>query len=392
MVEPATVAPFSAVPSKNGAAPLKVLHVIAPATVGGLESVICTLVPAQRAAGIDAQVAAVVIPEERDHPVVACLQEAGVTVEVISVPARSYGTERRLLAEKCKRWGPDVMHTHGYRADIVDSPIARRLEIPRVSTFHGFTGGTARNRFYELLQRRTGRRMDGVIAVSRQLGDQLARSGVQRERLHVVPNAYRRRLDFLDHAAARVVLGLPANAFVIGWIGRLTNEKGADVLIDALSSLSVDGDGIVAAFIGDGSERTQLAARAALRCRGRARWYGAIPDAARLMKAFDVFVLSSRTEGTPMVIFEAIDAGVPIVATRVGGVTDVLRPDDALLVASESSAALADAIRSLRGNMGQGGMRARSARERLATEYAVEDWVERHHRIYRQLTREGGSR
>lgn len=389
MLESATITPMSVVSSRKGAPPLKVLHVIAPAKVGGLESVVCTLVPAQRAAGIDAQVAAVVVPEERDHPVIARLRDAGVTVEVICVSARSYAEERRLIAEKCRQWAPDVVHTHGYRADLVDSPVAARLDVARVSTFHGFTGGTLRNRFYELLQRRAGRRMDGVIAVSGELGDRLARSGVTRERLHVVPNAYRRRSDFLDRAAARRTLGLPANTFVIGWIGRLTNEKGADVLVDALSGLPAEG--IVTAFLGDGSDRAQLVARAELRAPGRVRWLGLVPDAARLMKAFDVFVLSSRTEGTPIVIFEAMDAGVPIVATRVGGVPDVLRSDDALLVTPESSVALGAAIRSVRGNMALSMARARSASERLDSAYAVDSWVERHQMIYRHVARQGAS-
>jgi glycosyltransferase involved in cell wall biosynthesis len=390
MPESATITPTWALLSPRAARPLKILHVIAPARVGGLESVVCTLVPAQRAAGIDAQVAAVVVPEERDHPVATRLREAGVTVEVICVSARSYSEERRLIAEKCRQWAPDVVHTHGYRSDLVDSPVAARLDVARVSTFHGFTGGTLRNRFNELLQRRAGRAMDAVIAVSGQLGDRLAVSGIARERLHVVPNGYSRRSDFLDRAAARRALGLPANTFVIGWIGRLTNEKGADVLIDALSGMPAEG--VVTAFIGDGGDRARLERRAELRAPGRVRWHGLLPDAARLLKAFDVFVLSSRTEGTPIVIFEAMDAGVPIVATRVGGVPDVLRPDDALLVAPENSAALGAAIRSVRGNMSQSILRARSASERLATTYAVDGWVERHQQIYRQVARQDASR
>lgn len=277
------------------------------------------------------------------------------------------------------------MHSHGYRCDIVDSRVAQQLAIPRVSTQHGFTGGDLRNRLYEWLQRREARRMDAVIAVSRAMGDLLAASNVARERLHVVPNAYSPRTHFTERSAARRELGLPVDAYVIGWVGRLTAEKGADVLVDAMALLK--GEPVIASFIGDGSQRQSLTARSTSKAAGKVYWHGLVLDASRLLRAFDVFVLSSRTEGTPMVLFEAMSAGIPIVATRVGGVPDVLRREDALLVDADDPESLASAIRETMRNPETARARAASARARLAAEYAVAPWVERHTTIYRQILR-----
>src|SRR5437879_12795654 len=96
---------------------------------------------------------------------------------------RAYWRERRAVAALCRRIRPDVIHTHGYRPDVVDASVARRLGIPVVTTVHGFTGGGWKNRCYEWLQRRAFRRCDAVVAVCRTLVVGLARGGVPRGRL-----------------------------------------------------------------------------------------------------------------------------------------------------------------------------------------------------------------
>jgi len=363
--------------------PLKVLHVIAPAAAGGLERVVCTLARAQRDAMIDVRVAAIVEPKVRDHPVVAELRQSRIAVDVIAVPPRSYLLERREIAAICTAWRPDLLHTHGYRTNLIDSPVGARLSIPRVSTFHGFTGGDLRNRLYEQLERRAARRMDAVIAVSRPLREQLAASGISSRRLHFVPNAHEPRADFLDRAAARSALGLPAEGFVVGWLGRLTKEKGADVFLDAMALLR--DENIAASVIGDGSERASLELRA--RRARTVRFHGLITNAGRYLRAFDVFVLSSRREGTPMVLFEAMDAGVPVVATCVGGVPEVIRPTEALLIDAERPAALADAIRAVVRDPRSARLRLESARRRLVADYGTRPWVEQYSAVYRQVIR-----
>jgi glycosyltransferase involved in cell wall biosynthesis len=264
----------------------------------------------------------------------------------------------------------------------VGARAARRLGIPVVTTAHGFTGGGWRNRFYEWIQFRSFRRSDAVIAVSRGLASELASRGIPGDRIHVVPNAYPADVPRLERSAARERLVVPPAVAHLGWVGRVTREKGLDVLLDALWHL--DDVPVILSVIGDGRERPALETRArGVRAAHRIIWHGSVADAGALFPAFDLFVLSSRTEGTPMVLFEAMAARVPIVAVAVGGVPDVLSDEEALLVPPENPRALAESIRSALGDRQAATARARAARTRLREQFGSEAWIARHLDVYR---------
>lgn len=367
--------------------PLTVLHVAAPARVGGLERVVRSLCAGHRARGHRVHLLAVVDPGEADHPLVAPLAEAGVEVRVLEIPARAYLRERAAMRELCGRVRPDVVHTHGYRPDLVDGSVARSLGIATVATVHGFIRGSRKGRLYEWLQRRSYRRFDAVAAVSRPQVAELAASGVAPGRIHHLPNAWAAHAPALAPAEARARLGVPEGVFHVGWVGRLGREKGADVLLNALALL---GDvPLVASIVGAGREEEALRAQAeALGVADRVRWHGLIAEAGPLFSAFDAFVLSSRTEGTPIALFEAMEAGAPVVATAVGGVPDVVSPAEAILVASEDPAALAAALREVRDDPAAAAARARSAAGRLRTAFGADPWLDRYEAIYRQVQRQ----
>jgi glycosyltransferase involved in cell wall biosynthesis len=366
---------------------MRILHLLAPAGVGGLERVVHALAVGQVRRGDQVLVALVVTAAGPIRDWAAELKDAGVAVEVLVVGAREYRKERAHVAALCQRFGPDVVHTHGFRPDVVDAGVARKLGIPCVTTLHGTTGETLRTRLYEWLQQRMARRFNAVVAVSRALGERLERQGMPRARLHVVPNAWSGAEPPVERTYARRQLGFEGAEFALGWVGRLSHEKGADVMIDAMGELKDLPISLM--MVGDGRERARLEARAAARSvSDRVRWTGAVPNAGRLFPAFDAWVLSSRTEGTPIVLFEAMAAEVPIVATRVGGVPDVVGEAEAVLVAPEQPDALARAIRRVHADPDAARQRAQRARERLERDYQSEPWLDRYDEIYRKVTRE----
>jgi glycosyltransferase involved in cell wall biosynthesis len=227
-----------------------------------------------------------------------------------------------------------------------------------------------------------------VIAVSQPLAAQLARRGVPRERLHLLRNAWCGSTPGLERARARAELGLPPAAFVLGWVGRLSVEKGGDVLVEALARLR--DLPLLACVVGDGPERPALERRSArLGLAEQIRWSGVRADAGRLFRAFDAFVLSSRTEGTPMVLLEAMHAGVPVVASAVGGVPDVVGAQEGWLVAPEDPDALAAALRELHGDTAEAARRANAARRRIDTDFALGPWLDAHERVYREARGRG---
>ncbi len=362
-----------------------IVHVVAPAEFGGLERVVQMLGRGLRGVGHDVHVIAVEVGPGRVGSFLTPLADAGVHTHTLAVRGRAYLQERDAIRDLCRRLCPDVVHTHGYRPDVVDAGVVRRLGIPVVTTVHGFTGGGWKNRFYERLQRRAFRRFDAVVAVSRPLVEHLARAGVHRSRIHQVPNAWRQIDPPESREAARRVLGIPPAAFTIGWVGRLSHEKGPDVLLEALRRV---GDlPLAVSVLGSGDMRVALMARASvLGLDGRVRWHGAVPGAGRLFAAFDACVLSSRTEGTPVVLFEAMSAGVPIIATRVGGVPDVVSPGEAALLPPEDPTALAAAIRGVHRDQAAAQRRARAARARLDRDFGVAPWLDRYEAIYRLVS------
>jgi glycosyltransferase involved in cell wall biosynthesis len=364
----------------------RILHVVAPAEVGGLERVVHALAVGTLRLGHPVGVVVVLDRGAGNHPFVEKLHRDGVECFPIRLAPRAYLRERAHLADVCAKFYPDLIHTHGYRPDILSRGVAHRLGIPIVSTAHGFIGYSWKGRLYEWLERRSLRRFDAVVAVSRPLQERLASSGIPTTILHFIRNGWEAGPELLDRTAAREALGLPIDGYRIGWVGRLSREKGPDLMLDALALLN---DVPVAlSMIGGGPEQSALEARAGTRgLAARVRWHGVVQNAGRFMRAFDQFVLSSRTEGTPMVLFEAMEAGVPIVAAAVGGVPDVITASQGLLVPSEAADQLACAIREVWSHPDPARRRADSALERLATEFGVAPWLEQYVALYSGVIR-----
>ena len=364
--------------------PLTILHIAAPGRAGGLESVVLDLSGGLKRMGHRVALAAVLDPGSEAHPVPDRAEGLGVEVRRVVVPPRAYRSEYRLLRQVVAELEPDVVHTHGYRADLIGGLAARRAGVPWVSTVHGFTGGGRKNRCYEWLQVRAYRRAQAVVAVSRPIRDRLVREGVLPDRVRVMPNAWSPKPS-LPREEARRRLGIAGSAPVVGWVGRLTREKGADLFLEALALLP--NRAWVASIVGEGRERPALEAQAArLGIADRVRWHGLVPDAAAIYPAFDAWVLSSRTEGTPIALFEAMAARVPAVVTSVGGVPDVVTPFEALLVRPEDPAALATAIGNLLAEGDGAAARGEAAFRRLSARYAPTGWLDAHVALYRSLT------
>jgi len=145
--------------------------------------------------------------------------------------------------------------------------------------------------------------------------------------------------------------------------------------------------GSLVSIMGDGPERESLVQLAsALGITQRVRFHGAIEAAGDLFPAFDLFALSSRTEGTPIVLFEAMAAHTPIVTTMVGGVPDVVRPDlEALSVPPEDPKALAKAIDDALSDRQGSKRRVEASEERLTTAYGTDAWLDRYAELYRSV-------
>ena len=374
-------------PEKTSA-PLSILHVAAPAPAGGLETVVQSLAIGHHEAGHRVLVAAIVEPGRGDHPFIAPLLRAGGETLQLELPARAYLRERRMIGALLAERRPDVLHTHGERTDVLHIGTARRLNVPAVTTVHGSSRLGGRARLHVPVQMCNLRRFASVVAVSRPIHESLAGLWVSRHRLHLVPNGWNGSRPTLDRCAARRAMGLPPEGFVVGWVGRLIPVKQADLFLEAMAH--IEDPAISACVVGDGLERDRLGSLASsLGLDGRVTFAGAVERAADLLPAFDAFVLSSASEGTPVVLFEAMAADVPIAATRVGGVPDMLSEEEAILVPPSDPTALAESIEAIRDDPAAARQRVIAAESRLVREFGFDAWLERYESVYRAAIRVG---
>jgi glycosyltransferase involved in cell wall biosynthesis len=224
--------------------------------------------------------------------------------------------------------------------------------------------------------------VDRLIAVSEGQRRTYERIGVPRERFTVVPNGVAPRSAPPGRAAARAALGLDPDQPVVLTVGRLTHMKGQWHLVDAVPGLLARFPDLAVVLVGDGPLRQALEKRAAaLGVAGAVRFPGHRADARQLLDAADVFVLPSRYEGMPLVALEAMEAGLPVVATRVigseevvvDGVTGALvRPGDSAALGVALGRLLADpGLRRRQGAAGRCRYLAGFTRERMAADTAA---------------------
>jgi glycosyltransferase involved in cell wall biosynthesis len=361
---------------------MRIAQIFAPGPFGGLERVVTQLSVGLTRRGHE--IIALVLVEDGEGALPALLDElagGGVRVELVRAPHRAYLRERRLARELLALINPDVAHTHGYHADVLLRSVAQGLSIPTLGTAHGFTGGARKNRLFEWLQRRSHARMDRSVAVSGPIAERLAQAGVARSRLRVIRNAWAAPGAFLAREEARKRLGIAPSATVVGWVGRITPEKGPDVAVEALARARQD---ITLSVLGAGRLEPVLRDRAnELGIGARIRWHGIVADAWQYFRAFDAWCLSSHTEGTPISLLEAMAAGVPVIASRVGGVPDVVGDGEALLVPPGDPAALATGMNDAT-SVDQA-ERVKAASKRLQAEFGLEQWLEEYEKLYRDL-------
>jgi glycosyltransferase involved in cell wall biosynthesis len=365
---------------------MKTLHVISPLPAGGAETVVLNLTTGLQAAGHPAVIAAIIGESDSDHPFVAAARLRGIEVAEIREGHRRYDRQTAAIGRAAAAHGVGVIHTHAPLADVMGHWAARRTGLPSVSTLHGFTVPGRRTMLYDIAVRWAHRHADAIVAVSTPIVSRLEQRGVRRDHIRLIPNAWHPGASPLDAAAARRELGVDPGIPHVGWVGRCAFEKGADVLIDAITALRHPS--ICFSIIGDGKLRPEIEARArAAGVMNQIRWHGTIPSAERILRAFDMLVLSSRSEGTPMVLLETMAANVPIVTTSVGGIPEMLSSGEALLVPPECPDLLAAAIRNSLDKPDAAAERAAKARARIDSDYSASSWIERHIALYSELMR-----
>ncbi|MDF2694675.1 MAG: hypothetical protein K0S65_3058 [Labilithrix sp.] len=342
---------------------LGIAHVLSSFGMGGQERVALDLAAEQVRRGH--RVIAVSIAPLPHGMLAEAFTAKGIAVH--SVP-KGRGVDPRValgLARLLRRERIDVVHTHNPQPLVYGATAGRLTRTGVVHTKHGVNPDAGRKLW---LRRATGHLAHAYVAVSDATAE-VARKNHEcfPSRLSIIRNgidldAYRPDPD--ARQAVRAELGIPEDAWVFGTVGRVSVEKDHALLVRAAGPLLGERTRLV--IVGDGAEMDRVRAEA----RRFEPWIvlaGMRRDAPRLLAAFDAFVLSSRTEGLPIALLEAMATGLPIVSTEVGGVGEVTEHGgSAILVPPNDEAALSRALAEVQDRSRAGALAGRARKRAQA--------------------------
>jgi glycosyltransferase involved in cell wall biosynthesis len=383
--------------------PVRVLRVIARLNMGGPAIHVSSLAAGLETRGYHTTLVAGSLARGEDS--MAFLAER-LGVSVVSVPEIQreislLGDARSILriAAIIRSERPHILHTHTAKAGAVARAaalVAGRARPPVVlHTFHGHVlkgyFDPARTAFFRRVEQTLARTSDALVAVSPEVRDELVGLGVApREKFAVIRLGIPLEERLHDPTAGmdfRRLYGIGNGAFVVGWVGRMTGVKDTSAVLEIVRAARERGVDAVACMVGDGPDRERLEQLAHELGIARACYFvGYQPEVAGFFKLFDAFLLPSVNEGTPVGAIEALASGTPVVATRVGGVPDVVRdgvdgflfrPGDVDAAAAGLETLAADPP--LRRRLGEAG------RARVLERYSVARLVDDVDRLYRAL-------
>jgi glycosyltransferase involved in cell wall biosynthesis len=284
-----------------------------------------------------------------------------------------------------------IVHSHDYKTNLIAWMLARSEGIIPLSTVHGWTGHSPRERFlYYPADKRVLARFPRLIAVSSDIRNELIRCGAKPRRVTVVLNGIDHKTFYRDRALrgpARLELGLADGEIAVGAVGRLEPQKRFDLLLKAIADTRSRWPNLRLLIAGDGSAATSLGRMIQdLNLQDSCRLIGHCPDVARFHHALDLFVQSSDYEGTPNSVLEAMALGTPIVATDAGGTSElVVDGVHGLVVHCGSASVISAAIEQALNDPAGTQARTLAARVRIERELSFERRMQRVEGIYRDL-------
>ena len=294
------------------------------------------------------------------------------------------------IADRLRELKTDIVCCNGYKPDILGWRAARRVNLPVVIVSHGWTAATWKVRVYEAVDRWVHRRVEAVVSVSASQSGKVRAAGVAADKNITIVNAVGDEA-FADAESVyrENLLGLFAHRprVVIGAAGRLSPEKGFGQLVEAASALPAEHKDVGIVIFGDGPLRGELTRRIAeLGLSDRVVLAGFRGDVGKFLPHLDLAAIPSYTEGLPVILLELLAAAVPIVATRVGGIPEVI--DDGVtgrLVAAGRPDELARSLGAMLADVDSRRRMAEAGREVVKTRFTCRNQAAEYYALFQRL-------
>lgn len=321
-------------------------------------------------------------------PHIEVVEEAvrqGIAVELITCRGRFDYNALRQLHAQVSRLQVQVLHTHGYKADIYGFAATRRNPVNLVATCHNWPSRVHRMRTYAALDRLVLRCFDRVVTPSPVVEHLLLRSGIPRQRLSCIGNG----IDLERFRGAEPALRLEADCGqdpLVGFVGRLVTDKGCAVLLAAATTVLAQRRDVRFVFVGEGPSRVELEQTAArFGISSSVIFTGVRRDMAAVYASLNVLVLPSLNEAMPMCLLEAMAAGTPVIGTPVGGIAQVIIPGRTGLLAKPGDAReLASAILTMINDRELAARLAQDGRAHVSACFSADAIARRYMEVYQQ--------
>ena len=371
---------------------MKILHLISSGGMYGAEAVILTLSQGLIAQGDESEIA---LFENLPHPNLDLRSAAARR----SIPTHTIVCHGQLdlsmpgrIRDLARSVSADVVHAHGYKADLYTWAALRNAAIPVISTCHNWIETTGPLRAYGTLDRRVLRSFAAVVAVSQEVQERLLSAGVDPDRVTRIPNGIDTQ-PFLAHAPVSRAQSSGVS-LLIGFVGRLSPEKGPDLFLQAAARVLQQYPLTRFQIIGDGPDRSSLQQLAqTLNIQDQVAFLGRKDNMPGVYATLDLLVSSSRQEGLPMSLLEAMASSLPIVATSVGEVPSLIHDQSTgLLVPPDDVAALAAAIGSLLADATFCQQLGTNARLLVEKDFSAAQMTQRYKQVYAQTLTSSGQR
>jgi glycosyltransferase involved in cell wall biosynthesis len=369
---------------------LSVVHVVLSLDAGGLERVVIDLTREAASLGQTASILCIEKPG-----VLATLAGAVTTVQcAVKGPGLSWTAVDRIRSI-LRELRPDVVHTHQISALLYLAPISRQLTPILVHTEHNnqfarFITFRERLSYFSMLAI-AGRRADRIFAVSEDATEALRRTRIiPHHKLFAVPNGIdfsRFRIRPRD-LVLRQSLGIPPDSIVLGNVGRLSEMKRPDILIDAFAKVRSEFPASHLLLVGDGPLMSDLRHKVAeLQISDRVHFAGFQPNPELYFAMLDVFVLTSRMEGMPLSVLEAAASGIPVIASNVGGLEEMSNKGRSILLYEfNDNNALLAGLRRLMADAQFRQQLGNAGREHVLAAYSAQRMARDYDRHYAQLS------
>jgi glycosyltransferase involved in cell wall biosynthesis len=304
--------------------PMTILQLISSEGFYGAESMLSNLARALTRLGCSPIVGAFKDARNPHIEVAEAASRAQIRVQILPCEGRWDTSTVRNIRKILEECSVDVLHTHGYKADLYGYVASRSLKVARVSTCHNWPDPKRLMQAYASLNRLVLRAFDEVTTPSPQVAEILRRSGIREHRLSFIGNGV--DVESFRHATPTLRSELCAEGQpIVGFVGRLVPDKGGAELVRAAQTVLASRPDARFVFVGEGACRDEWQALASqLGIASNVVFMGARQDMPGVYASFDIFVLPSFKEAMPMSVLEAMSAGRPVIATPVGAVPEVM--------------------------------------------------------------------